>query len=141
MPGLLPRFFSCGKAGFLLGLLVIFLSVSLTALGQEKLIAPVQYGTISVVNLTTLNADEVVTAGAYQLFAQVGANPRLGFIGAYDYLSVIDFSLGREVNRIYGVCPYLNAAFASDQKYLLVEDACGYGYNYGLTVVNSTAEK
>ena len=112
----------------LLCLPVILLLVSLTALGQEKLIAPVQYGTVSVVDLATLNADEVVTAGAYQAFALVGANPRVGFVGASDYLSVIDFSLGREVNRIYGVCPYQSAAFTSDQKYLLVEDECGYGY-------------
>src|SRR5271157_632810 len=133
---------SCSKAGSVLCLLVLLLSVSPAALGQEKLIAPVQYGTISVVDLTTLNANEVVTAGADQGFALVGANPRLGFMGAAEYLSVIDFSLGREVNRIYGVCPFYPIAFTSDQKYLLVEDDCGYGSSYeGLTVVNATTGK
>jgi len=122
-------------------LLALLLSVSPAALGQEKLIAPMQYGTISVVDLTTLTADEVVTAGAYQAFALVGANPRLGYVGASDYLSVIDFSLGREVNRIYGVCPSQSAAFTSDQKYLLVEDACGYAGYEGLTMVNATTGK
>src|SRR5271157_6423801 len=130
---------SCSKAGSVLCLVVLLLSVSPAALGQEKLIAPVQYGTISVVDLTTLSANEVVTAGADQGFALVGANPRLGFMGAAEYLSVIDFSLGREVNRIYGVCPYYSSAFTSDQKYLLVQDGCGYsGYSYGLTVLNAS---
>jgi len=138
MHGTLLRSLSSSKAGSVLCLLVLLLSASPAAMGQEKLIAPVAYGTISVVDLTTLNANEVVTAGAYQGFALVGANPRLGFVGTDDYLSVIDFSLGREVNRIYGVCPYQSAAFTSDQKYLLVEDGCGYGYFYGLTMVNAT---
>jgi hypothetical protein len=111
-------------------------------MGQEKLIAPVQYGTISVVDPATLNVNEMIPAGAYQTFALVGANPRLGFMGAIDYLSVIDFSLGREVNRFYGVCPEYFAAFTSDQKYLLVEDGCGYGsYSEGLTMVNATTGK
>jgi len=84
----------------------------------------------------------VVTAGAFQGFALVGANPRLGFVGAEFYLSVIDFSLGREVNRIYGVCPYQFAAFTSDQKYILAEDDCGYGSDYeGLTMVDATTGK
>jgi IPT/TIG domain len=130
----------CSKAGSVLCLIALLLSGGRAALGQEKLIAPVQ-GTISVVDPTTLNADEVVTAGASQNFALVGANPRLGYVGASDYLSVIDFTLGREVNRIYGVCPYLFGAFTSDQKYLLVEDECGYGYFHGLTVVNVTTGK
>src|SRR5271157_5278189 len=74
--------------------------------------------------------NEVVTAGAFQGFALVGTNPRLGFMGAEYYLSVIDFSLGREVNRIYGVCPsYPSAAFTSDHQNLLVPDGCGYGNN------------
>ena len=135
MHGTLLRFLSCSKAGSVLCLLVLLLSASPAAMGQEKLIAPVAYGTISVVDPATLNINEMITAGAYQGFALVGANPRLGFVGANDYLSVIDFSLGREVNRIYGVCPYQSAAFTSDQKYLLVEDGCGYGYFYGLTMV------
>ena|ERR1035441_1214933 len=138
MHGTLLRFLSCSKAGSVLCLLVLLLSASPAAMGQEKLIAPVAYGTISVVDPATLNINEMITAGAYQGFALVGANPRLGFVGANDYLSVIDFSLGREVNRIYGVCPYQSAAFTSDQKYLLVEDGCGYGYFYGLTMVNAT---
>jgi len=53
MHGPLVRSFS-SKAGSLLCLAVLLLSVSPAALGQEKLIAPVQYGTISVVDLTTL---------------------------------------------------------------------------------------
>src|SRR5664280_1080787 len=138
MHGTLLRSLSCSKAGSVLCLLVLLLSASPAAMGQEKLIAPVAYGTISVVDPATLNINEMITAGAYQGFALVGANPRLGFVGAIDYLSVIDFSLGREVNRIYGVCPYQSAAFTSDQKYLLVEDGCGYGYFYGLTMVNTT---
>src|ERR1017187_5979704 len=138
MHGTLLRFLSCSKAGSVLCLLVLLLSASPAAMGQEKLIAPVAYGTISVVDPATLNINEMITAGAYQGFALVGANPRLGFVGANDYLSVIDFSLGREVNRIYGVCPYQFAAFTSDQKYLLVEDGCGYGYYEGLTMVNAT---
>lgn len=146
MYGPLLRSSSCRKTDFVLCLVVLLVSLNLSlspaALGQERLIAPMQYGTISVVNLTTLNAEEVITAGAYQEFALVGANPRLGFIGAVDYLSVIDFTLGREVGRINGVCPYPSGAFTSDKKYLLVEDACGYGSYYeGLTVVNATTGK
>jgi hypothetical protein len=121
---------------------VLLLSASPAAMGQEKLIAPAQYGNISVVDPATLNINEMIPAGAYQTFALVGANPRLGFMGAIDYLSVIDFSLGREVNRFYGVCPEYFAAFTSDQKYLLVEDGCGYGsYSEGLTMVNATTGK
>ena len=54
MHGSLLRSVSCGKAGSVLCLLALLLAVSPAALGQEKLIAPVQYGTISVVDLTTL---------------------------------------------------------------------------------------
>src|ERR1035438_7539552 len=139
MHGTLLRSLSCSKAGSVLCLLVLLLSASRAALGQEKLIAPVQYGTISVVDPATLSANEVVTAGAYQALALVGANPRMGFMGAEYYLSVIDFTLGREVNRIYGVCPTQFAAFTSNKEYLLVEDFCGYGsYFEGLTMVNAT---
>ncbi len=142
MYGPLLRSSSCRKVYSVLCLVVLLASLNLSlspaALAQEKLIAPMQYGTISVVDLTTLNAEEVITAGAYQAFALVGANPRLGFVGASTYLSVIDFTVGREVNRIYGVCAYPSGAFTTDKKYLLVEDACGYGYYQGLTVVNAT---
>lgn len=132
------RSLSGGKAGFMLCLLLLLFSLSPAALAQEKLTVPVQSGTISIVDLATLNADDVVTSGTAQAFSLAGANPRLGFIGADVYLSVIDFSLGGDVNRIYGVCPYTSAAFTSDQKYLLVGDYCGYGYTMGLTVINAT---
>jgi len=133
------RSFFGGKAGFMLCFLMLLFSFTPAALAQEKLIAPVAGGTVSVVDLATLNVNEVVTTGESQSFALVGANPRQGLIGAFNYLSVIDFSLGREVNRIYGVCPYYSSAFTSDQKYLLVQDGCGYsGYSYGLTVLNAS---
>src|SRR5271165_2145145 len=141
MHGSLLRSVSCGKVGSVLCLLALLLSVG-TALGQERLIAPVQYGTISVVDLTTLQADEVITAGAYQAYALVSGNPQVGFVGAQFYLSVIDFTLGREVSRIYGVCPYSSAALTSNKEYVLVPDECGYGSYYeGLSVVKASTGK
>jgi len=49
-------------------------------------------------------------------------NPRLAYVAANTYISVFDVSIGREVNRIYGVSSYGYLAFTQDGKYLLVED-------------------
>ena len=104
---------------------LLLCALAAVALAQESLIVPAQFGSISVLDLATLNTTEVINAAGYQGFAAVGANQRLGFIGAQNYVSVVDFTIGREVKRIYGVCATQTSAFSSDQKYLLVEDTCG----------------
>src|ERR1019366_1396226 len=95
-------------------------------LAQQSLIVPAKGGTVSVLDLETLNLEQTLNVAGYQAFAAVGNNPRLAFVGASNgnYLSVVDFTIGREVNRIYEVCPYAMPAFTPDREYLLVEDNC-----------------
>ena len=95
------------------------------ASAQESVIVPADLGTLSVLDLATLTTTQVMNAAGYQGFAAIGANHRLVFIGAQNYISVVDFTIGREIKRIYGVCASQSFAFTSDQKYLLVEDTCG----------------
>jgi WD40 repeat protein len=107
---------------------VLFVVVLLmpAVLAQQSLIVPAKGGTVSVLDLETLNLEQTINAAGYQAFAAVGNNPRLAFVGASNgsYLSVVDFTIGREVNRIYEVCPYAVPAFTPDRQYLLVEDNC-----------------
>lgn len=95
-------------------------------LAQQSLIVPARGGTVSVLDLDTLNLEQTLNVAGFQAYAAVGNNPRLAFVGGSfgSYLSVVDFTIGREVNRIYDVCPWAMPAFTSDRQYLLVEDMC-----------------
>ena len=108
------------------------------ALAQESLIVPAKGGTVSVLDLETLNLRQTLYPASFQAFAIAGNNPRLGFIGGGGgcYLSVVDFSIGREVNRIYDVCPFSLPALTDDKNYLLVEDQ----FDSRLKVVDLSAQ-
>jgi hypothetical protein len=104
---------------------LLFCAFASLASAEESVIVPADLGTLSVLDLATLTTTQVINAAGYQGFAAIGANHRLAFIGAQNYISVVDFTIGREVKRIYGVCASQSFAFTSDQKYLLVENTCG----------------
>ena len=108
----------------------LFLVVLLVpaVLAQQSLIVPAKGGTVSVLDLETLNLEQTLNVAGFQAYAAVGNNPRLAFVGASNgsYLSVVDFTIGREVNRIYEVCPFSMPAFTPDKSCLLIEDQCDY---------------
>jgi hypothetical protein len=107
---------------------VLFVVVLLmpAVLAQQSLIVPAKGGTVSVLDLETLNLEQTLNVTGLPAYAAVGNNPRLAYVGGANgnYLSVVDFTIGREINRIYDVCPWAMPAFTSDRQYLLVEDQC-----------------
>lgn len=119
----------------------LFIAVLLSpaVLAQQSLIVPAKGGTVSVLDFETLNLQQVLNVAGFQAFAAVGNNPRLGFIGGANgsYLSVVDFTIGREINRIYEVCPWATPAFTSDGQYLLIEDNC----DSSLKVLDTSSQK
>ncbi len=119
--------------------LFVVVLVAPAVLAQESLIVPAKGGTVSVLDFETLNLEQTLNVAGYQAFAAVGNNPRLAFVGASNgsYLSVVDFTIGREINRVYDMCPFAMPAFTPDREYLLVEDNC----DSTLKVVDTSAQK
>ena len=93
---------------------------------QESILFSAQFSTLNVLDLETLTPQQSISAAGYMAFAEVGNNPRLTFVGSSNgsYISVIDFTLGHEVSRSYGECPFATPAFTPDKKYLLFQDQC-----------------
>ena len=119
------RAVSRGRAAAVFFLLTVFVFTGAHSLfGQESVLVAAQYSSLSLYDLNTLGLNEFVNAANFQSFVTVGPNPRLAFVGSSDYVSVIDLTLGREVDRIYGICTYNLGAFSSDGKLLLAEDGC-----------------
>lgn len=119
--------------------LFVIMLVAPAVLAQQSLIVPAKGGTVSVLDFETLNLEQTLNVAGYQAFAAVGNNSRLAFVGASNgsYLSVVDFTIGREINRIYDMCPFAMPAFTPDREYLLVEDNC----DSTLKVVDTSAQK
>ncbi len=113
----------------LMGILVVILfalaSLQSGAAQQPAYLVTAADSSVSVFDLATNNLIEKINEGNGEHVLSTGPNPRLSFVGCGPFLSVIDLTIGREVQRIWGVYASLSGtsiAFTKDGKWALVAD-------------------
>lgn len=111
----LARITVCGS------LLVVLCALSSA---EEQYIVSSVDGNVNVYNLSDNSFVESFGAGANPFQVVVSPNRRVGYFPNFDnpYVSVVDFTIQREIKRIYGVeaCNSLTAALTPDGKLLLI---------------------
>lgn len=112
------------------------LTNSTIVLGQESILAGARYSSLSVLDLNSQKTKEVIDSGYINWSVAVGPNPRLALVSGGDYLSIVDFTIGREINRVAGVSLGASAV-TSDGKTLLIADT----NNYTLDAIDLTQFK
>jgi hypothetical protein len=82
---------------------VCILTSSTIVLGQESILAGARYSSLTVLNLNTRKTSNVIDSGYIDWSVTVGPNPRLALVSGGNYLSIVDLTIGREINRVEGV--------------------------------------
>ncbi len=100
---------------------VCILTGSTLVLGQESILAGARYSSLSVLDLNSQKTNNVIDSGYIDWSVAVGPNPRLALVSGGDYLSIVDLTIGREINRVEGVS-LGESAVSSDGKMLLIAD-------------------
>ncbi len=121
-----PTVYRITRSRVAVSLAAVFLSVLLPVMAnaQEAYLVTAQGGSLSAYNLATNSLIETTTAGLGKGNIAVGPNPRLAFISAGSYISIIDLAIQREIQQSLGV--FVGAGpliFTPDGQYLL-------GYDY-----------
>lgn len=101
------------------------LTNSTLVLGQESILAGARYSSLSLLDLKSQKTKEVIDSGYVDWSVAVGPNPRLALVSGGDYLSIVDLTIGREINRVEGVSLGASAV-TSDGKMLLMADTGNY---------------
>lgn len=108
----------------LIAIVFCFLLLSSLGLAQERYVVSSTLGNLNVYSLSDNSLVESFGAGANPMQTVISPNQRIGYFVNNDnpYVSVVDFTIQREIRRIYGVQPSNNAtaALTPDGTLLLV---------------------
>jgi len=114
---------SCARMCSAVCLLALFVICSL-ARAQERYVVSSVDGNLNVYNLSDNSFVESFGAGANPFQIVVSPNHRIGYFPNLDnaYASVVDFTIQREIERIYGIdaSGNLTAGLTPDGKLLLI---------------------
>ena len=117
---------STGTIQFVLAILVLLTSIQVaSSLAQthEAYLVNGFYGGLGVFDMATGTQLANVNASSNNFSIAVGPNPRLAFISAGSYLSVVDLTIQREITRLPQITVSRFSAFTSDGRYLLLFDS------------------
>jgi hypothetical protein len=117
-----------------------FLLAAITSASAQQLnyLVTAPDSSVSVFDLTTNNLVKKINQGSNEYSIVVGPNSRLAFVGSKSYVSVIDLTIGREVQRIRNVGASTigsSMTLTRDGRYLLVVDT----FNLGLAIIDPVA--
>jgi hypothetical protein len=131
---------SLAAAMFLSILFFLSITTSVSFGQQMSYLVTASDSSLNLYDLATSNLIKKINQGSGDGSVASGPNSRLAFVSSGGYLSVIDLTIGREIQRIRNVyaSPYgPSMAFTRDGKWLLVAD---FG-NYVLDIVDPVGLK
>ena len=121
-----PVVYRTTRSMIVVSLAAVFFLVLLPvmAMAQEAYLVTAADGSLSAYDLATNNLIETTTAGLGKSNVAVGPNQRLAFISGGNYISVVDFSIQREIQHNFSY--YVAGGplvFTPDGQYLLTFDS------------------
>ena len=122
--------------------ILFFLSITASvSFGQQmSYLVTAPDSSLNLYDLATSNLIKKINQGSSDRAVAIGPNSRLAFVSSGSYLSVIDLTIGREIQRIrniYASSYGPSMAFTRDGRWLLVAD---YG-SYSLDIVDPVGLK